>query len=749
MIHSNRFSVRPDSLDQAQRLSRHLIRSVFMLFTALVLASCVAQDESATSSSSSFSVNSSPASTAQDSSSVVSSSSSEATVNSSSSEPNVVELVEVKQEYRDYYANNCSNCHGDKNGSGIAILGGALTSDECEACSDPALLVEVIVDEMPPSAPGSCDVDCATELASYILLEFAGFNNNAPSNVVQFKAAGDVAACEKGVDVTYGGMRRLTRLEYNQFVKDLFKDDRNVASNLSTDDLIGNFTFNTETPLSEQQVSQYIKTAEDVAVNAVKNRDAWLTCDSAPAIVIPSDQCNSTVNCKDLFGSTATDCRSSKSDQSVCMCGSGRCDATPNPMTSGESCVDAVLNQVAKRAYRRPLTTAEATSLRKIYNDASKEASEDDGLTVLITAILASPNFIYYTEFGEGDEKSPGVIALTQHELAARLASYLWRSAPDEMLLAAADAGELSTDEQIMAQATRLLDDPKAREVIALFHSEWLHLKQPIEGDATAAFVEAANEDTIQTVLNLVFEENASLRDFFTVTYGFLNDETKALYEVTGDATGAEKEGYARYDLSADRRKGLLTRGGFLNSNTPPSGRGIFIRQELLCGFVPPPPADVDVDLPELGADASPREQWLQHIADPSCGSCHALIDPLGFAFDHYDRKGKWQDFLSSPSGKQFPVLDEGEIIATTDIDGSFSNGNDLQAMIADSIDTRTCYNFQWLRFATGITPTVNDLCSLAEANQTSAKNDYTVRDVILSVVLTDAFRYFRPEQSN
>lgn len=693
-------------------------------------------------------------SVAQSSTAPVSSSQGQVSSQTNSSQANTASSSAPQGAIADRYAAECGNCHGNEKGENVAV-GGALTASQCETCSAYSTLVSAIEVRMPLAAPASCGNGCAKEFADYILANFAGYNDDGPDEI-EFNdpgLAGDIKACEMGIDASYGGIKRLTTIEYNHLINTLFSDKRDFSDEFSDDTKVGNFSFNTKFAVSEQQVQQYLDTAKKIAVTAVNNRDSWMPCSlvSGPSIVPGADQCNSTGQCRDTFGDSATDCKNSSASDSICMCGNQAC-AQPtstggNAPIDAASCMANVLDTVVKKAYRRPLSNQEKTDLMTIYTDASKNASATEGLQVMLQAVLSSPNFIYHIEVGESREVSPGVYPLTQYELASRLAFYFWRDAPDDTLLAAAAASELKTDAQIKAQAQRLFDDPRSKAVISQFHSEWMHLQAPVAGGDKESLVRASNEDTLRTVQSLVYEDNASFDQLFNVSYGFLNNETKALYEVTGNASGPEQDGYARYELDASRRGGLLARAGFLNSNTPPSGRGIFIREGVLCGHVPPPPANVPTEIANDDPDASPREKWLGHISDASCGGCHILLDPLGFAFDHYDRDGKWRDVLLSISGKEFEVDDHGEVVATSDINGFFTGGQELQALLGSSIDSRACYTQQWMRFATGRTSGNEDSCSLAVANQAAASSNYSIRDTMLSVVLTDAFRYLRAEK--
>jgi len=655
------------------------------------------------------------------------------------------------------YAVQCGNaCHGNEQGENV-MLGGSLTKSGCDVCNDFASLVDLIEKTMPLGGAKQCDKQCSINYANYILENFAGFNGNPDVDVDEtLPLAGDIQACMNGIDAGYTGLKRLTRFEYNRVVNDIFNTNDDYSESFNQDAKVGNFSFNTVFALSEQQVQQHLETAEKVARSASENLVDWMPCDIVQNAMNPidvgADQCNATSDCRAKFDG-ATDCKDSKSDQSICMCGSQAC-AQPsltimsmNEQLSAEACLDLTIETVIKKAYRRPVTDEEKEAFVSLYELGVKNSSVNDGIRLMIQAALSSPNFIYQFEFG-GKEIEPGLVELSQYELAGRLAFYLWRSVPDEALLAAADNNELSTQAQIRAQAERMLDDEKSKAVVAQFHKEWMQLLEPIIGDEHEELMRAANVDTVNTIISLVFNDDASFESLFDVPYGFLNEQTLDLYEVNSMPTGQLEDGYARYELESDRQ-GLLTRSSFLMSNSPPSGRGGFVREQVLCGHVPPPPVDVDTALKDIpDPDASPREKWRAHLEQPGCGGCHILLDPLGFAFDHYDRTGKWRDNLVSVSGKKWPVEDTGEVVATSDIDGMFTGAIELQNKLASSEDSKACYNSQWLRYATGRAPSVGDSCSLAMINMAAKNANYNIRDIMISVTLTDAFRHARTEKN-
>ena len=676
----------PDCFSTYQNSLYNLAKSLLLIAGLFSLISCGSGgDTGSTNATSSIREELPLSSTAA--SSIVSSSA------SSSSSPSDSVAID--------YAIQCGGCHGDNQGYGVT-LGGALTEPECGVCATGVESLAAFINAtMPYQGAEACTGECGTTFANYILENFGGFNGillEPRPEVVN--TGGDAELCEAGIDVAFGGLRRLTKEEYNRLIAQLFNDHRDFSNRFGEDGKLGNFDINVELPITEERIQQHIEAGKDIAKRASENLDSWMPC-------------------------------SEKTD----------------------GCARIMIDRVVKKAYRRPLNSEENNRLFAIYAQAKEGSTFSEGIRVLLEAVLSSPNFLYHFEFGKTEaEQNPeivgDVVALTQHELAARLSFFLWRSAPDDILIAAADAGELETLEQIATQAQRLIEDERAQVTIGSFHRQWLRLEVPDGDGDKARFLEAINEDTVRTVITLIYEDNGALSDLFNVEYGFLNETSKELYGVSGSGAGQEQDGFARYNLDPEQRKGILARAGFLNSNHGPSRRGKFVREEVLCSIIPPPPPGVDTTVPEGDPSDHPRERFLVHTENPSCGGCHRLMDPIGFGFDHFDSNGRWRSAIVEETNgieRQFEIRDIGELVETTDVDGVFDGVFELQSKLANSTDTQACYVFQWMRFATGRQPSIGDSCSLAKVNQQSEITNYNIKDILVAITQTDAFRYRRP----
>jgi hypothetical protein len=328
-------------------------------------------------------------------------------------------------------------------------------------------------------------------------------------------------------------------------------------------------------------------------------------------------------------------------------------------------CPRQVVRTLGTRAFRRPLADDEVAGLAAAFAGQSF----DDGLRVAITALLASPSFLYRSELGTG---SGPVVTLTPYETASALSYLYWGTMPDAALFAAADADQLATAEQRAAQAARLLADPRARPQVVDFVSQWLRTEDAGGGakDAaiypafTTAIRDAIVEEQRRFVEDVVFEQDGRFADLFLADFVIANDALAAFYGLPGAGD------FARIDVAADSgRGGLLSMAAVLATHAHPDEsspvrRGLFVRSRLFCQDLAPPPPDVDATPPGLDPTLTTRERFARHTSNPSCAGCHQFIDGIGFAFEGYDGIGARR---LVDNGK--PVDESGALVGAEDLD--------------------------------------------------------------------------------
>jgi len=518
------------------------------------------------------------------------------------------------------------------------------------------------------------------------------------------RAINDTVA--KSLCVVDTPIRRLTRFEYNRTVRDLLGDTSNPADALPPEEEVAGFN-NQAAALtsSDLLIEQYMKVAEDVSERAIGNMGALIPdCDP------------------DLDGSDA--------------------------------CASSFIQDFGKRAFRRPLSQTELERFKSVFDWAMADADLgrfEDGIEVVLQAMLQSPSFLYRPELGEGTPIEGDVVPFTSWEMATKLSYMLWNTMPDDALFAAAEADELRTKEQIAAQATRMLEDEKARDLVRNFHTQWLQLthldsvtKDTGVYPAYQSSLRGLWKEEIQTfVEQVILEGDGSLETLLTADYGFMNEELASFYgdDVLDSVAGSE---FRQVQVDPERRAGLLTSAGLMATHaninqSSPVFRGKFVREQLMCNTLPLPPNDLVIEPPQLDPTKTTKEQFEEIGANPACAGCHTLMNPIGFIFEHYDGIGQWRD---QQNGKNIDAT--GEVVQTDDIDGDYDGAVELASALAGSTQVRECVSSQWFRFAYNRTVTAEDSCSVEQLNDVFRSSGFNIKGLLVALTQTNAFLYRR-----
>lgn len=416
------------------------------------------------------------------------------------------------------------------------------------------------------------------------------------------------------------------------------------------------------------------------------------------------------------------------------------CDAQVDEL----GCIDAFIDEFGTRAFRRPLAADEHERYLELYTLVADEDGYEEGVRWVVSTMLQSPGFLYRTELGE--PIGEGRLALTDYELAAALSYLIVGTTPDAELMDAAAAGQLGEIEALLAQAERLLADPRAATRLDRFTDDWLHL--PLLATVT-------RDPALTTALrtSMIGEaRRAFARRFMAggTLAQLLTDRTTwvdpALAEFLGYGPGEapDAEGFAATTLPDHVDGGLLARAAVLATHALPTSsspihRGKLVRERLLCQPLPPPPPALDTSPPEPDPSKSTRERYEQHTADPACAGCHLLIDGIGFAFEHYDALGRWRDMDG-----EHPIDAQGELTATEHTNGEFEGLGELSTLLAGSPDVSACYVEQWSRFALGskdASACVRDDLELALADA-----EGRLDAVLFALIAADHFRFRRSD---
>lgn len=511
------------------------------------------------------------------------------------------------------------------------------------------------------------------------------------------------ALCTVARDPGPSPMRRLTRVEYARTLGDLVGPGLVDASTLPADERVLGFDNNAEVlGTSDLLIEQYQDLAEKAAAAVAADAARFVPC----AASAPDDTCG-----------------------------------------------QEFVRDFGARAWRRPLAPAELESLNAVFTAGSADAGFTEGLLRVAAVLLQSPQFLYRLEEARpvpadpSEVEVPGAVALSPPELATRLSYLFWGTMPDEALRAAAREGRLVSAADIEREARRLVASPRAREVVTVFHDAWLGLdrlaeldKDPVVFPAfSPAMRTAFQTETERFVDDVIWNGEGTLGALLGARRTFVDGSLASFY----GATPPSGSGFQRVALDPKRRAGLLTQGSFLAvhakaNQTSPVHRGRFVREQLFCTTPPPPPSNVEIRPPALDPRKTTRQRFSQHVADIACSGCHTLLDPIGFGFENYDGVGRWRD---SESGI---AVDASGALLGTDVDGPFTGAVELADRLAASADVASCYATQWFRFAYGRGETEADACSLQELSGTFAAAKGDVRELLVSLTQTDAFRFVR-----
>jgi hypothetical protein len=413
-----------------------------------------------------------------------------------------------------------------------------------------------------------------------------------------------------------------------------------------------------------------------------------------------------------------------------------------------DACATQFIASFGKRAFRRPVSSSDATALLAVFHAGRMAQDFTTGLRYVMETVLQSPQFLYRVELAMPLDSTTQTAPLDGYEMASRLSYLLWGSMPDDALMAAADAGQLSTDDQIASQVARMMADPRAHAQVAHFNYQWMQLGKMVDmtKSATAfpsytpAVGTAMQEETNRFLEEVMWGQAGDIHELLTASYTFVNGPLAQYYGVSGGPSGSST--WQKVAMDPAKRAGILTEGGVMAmlgkaDQTSIVHRGKFVREQLLCGIMPAPPPNVPM-LPPVSPTATTRERQVQHVTDPACSGCHRLMDPIGFGFEKYDGVGLWRE---TESGQ--PIDDSGEI-QDSDVAGPFVGAAQLGQKLASSTDVESCVVLSWFHYGYGRNETTDDQCVLSSLGKQFGDAGYKFQDLIVALTKTPAFRYRR-----
>ncbi|HEV8260176.1 MAG TPA: DUF1592 domain-containing protein [Burkholderiales bacterium] len=415
-----------------------------------------------------------------------------------------------------------------------------------------------------------------------------------------------------------------------------------------------------------------------------------------------------------------------------------------------EQCATKILASLARRAYRRPVKKNDLKPLIRLFAEGRRDGgSFDSGIEMALRAILVSPDFLFRVDH-DPKGSAPGTVhRVGDFELASRLSFFFWSSIPDEELLRLAGQGRLRDPAILNRQVSRMLADSRAKALVDNFAGQWLRLRNLAEWrpdpDKYPGFdppLREAMQRETELFFDYIVREDRSLVELLDAGYTFVNERLAAHYGIPG----VRGSYYRRVDLDGPTRGGILTQGSVLTvtsypTRTSPVLRGKWILENVM-GAPPPPPPPVVPALAD-NVSASPknlREALEKHRADAGCASCHARLDPLGFALENYDAVGK---FRTSEGG--------GEIDASGSLPGGITvrGAGDLKKVLLDRRDEFVeCFAEKLLTYALGRGLEHYDFPAIRQIRRDAARNEYRFSSLAFAIVNSVPFQMRRtPER--
>ena len=418
----------------------------------------------------------------------------------------------------------------------------------------------------------------------------------------------------------------------------------------------------------------------------------------------------------------------------------------PSSATDEAACAEKIFTNLARRAYRRPVTAADVEAPMAFYKQARDgKESFDAGIRAGVARVLASPSFLYRVE------RDPvGVRAGTAHpvsdvELASRLSFFLWSSIPDQTLMNLAVAGRLRQPGVLAAQVKRMIEDEKADALINNFTGQWLQLRNLESKVAPDLLMFPDFDDNIRKAFRretemffgYILRENRSAMELLSADYTFVNERLAKHYGIPG-VYGTR---FRQVKIADPNRRGLLGQGSILSltsvaTRTSPVFRGKFVLTTFL-NTPPPPPLPNVPTLEESNKEAAPktvREQLERHRNNPVCASCHRIIDPAGFALEKFNSVGQWREVTETGA-----AIDTGGVLADgAKVDGPIALRN---AILSRPEAFATVLTERLMTYALGRGVEPSDMPVVRSIVKKSGPNNYRLESIVLSIVESAPFQ--------
>ena len=412
-------------------------------------------------------------------------------------------------------------------------------------------------------------------------------------------------------------------------------------------------------------------------------------------------------------------------------------------------CTRKILESLERRGFRRPPTEAETQRLLKLVALVQKQGdSFDEGIRIALQSILLSPAFLIRTE--RDPANTTAAYRVNDYELASRLSYFLWSSMPDDQLLALAAQHRLGDRAVMEAQVKRMLQDPKASNLVTDFATQWLDLRALDRKKPDALKFPTVDDELLadmrhETMLFVgeIFMQDRSLLDLIDGKFTYVNGPLARYYGIRG----VDGMAFQRVSLEGTERGGILTQASILTltsyaTRTSPVIRGKWVLGNILGAAPPPPPPNIPaLEEKNLGTDASVRSRLEQHRANPACAVCHKQMDPIGFGLENFDAAGGWR----TKEGK-FDIDSSGTLP-----DGrSFVGVSELRDILKtqSALFTRNLTE-KLLTFALGRGLESSDQASVDQINQSLTANGNKLSALVTAIVESEPFLMRKKEDNS
>jgi uncharacterized protein DUF1592/uncharacterized protein DUF1588/uncharacterized protein DUF1585/uncharacterized protein DUF1595/uncharacterized protein DUF1587/cytochrome c len=427
----------------------------------------------------------------------------------------------------------------------------------------------------------------------------------------------------------------------------------------------------------------------------------------------------------------------------------------PTGSADERPCARTIVTRLGGDAYRRPLTAKEIDGIMQFYDKGAAKGGFEAGVTTAVEAILASPYFIFRIERQPASVKPGAIYRVSDLDLASRLSFFLWGAPPDRELLSLATRNELSLPGALEKQVRRMLADPRSDALGLRFAAQWLRLQDidkvhpdpnfyPNFDDNIAALMRKETE----LFFNSLVRDDRSLLDLYRADFTFVNDRLARHYGFPNVAGND----FRKVQYPDDTRRGVLGQGSVLvqtsyANRTSPVLRGKWVMEVLMGTPPPPPPMDGSVPPLEDTAEAkngkilTTRERLELHRKNPTCNSCHRFMDPIGLALDNFDVTAKWRQRENGS-----PLDTRGDFYDGTPV----STPAELSAaLLKRPVPLVRTFTENLLAYALGRRAEYYDQPTIRAIVKTAQANDFKMSSFILGVVMSDAFRMKRADETN